>query len=84
MSLVLGFRRLLRGGGWRFDGFGSVCMLTWHGCVWRQRRGVVCVDFAAIGLGWGSDMAREQVVGGGQVMGNGTGSGWGLPSCVWG
>jgi len=30
---------------WRFDGF---CVLTWHGCGWRRRRGVVCVDFAAI------------------------------------
>ena len=26
----------------------GVCVLTWHGCGWRQRRGVVCVDFAAI------------------------------------
>jgi len=38
----------------------------------------------AIGLGWGGDVARERVVGGGQAMGNGTGSGWGLPSRVWG
>jgi len=84
LSLVLGYRWLLRGGGWRFDGFGGVCMLTWHGCGWRRRRGVVSVDFAAIGLGWGGDVAREWVVGGGQAMGNGAGCGWGLPSRVWG
>jgi hypothetical protein len=40
--------------------------------------------FAAIGLRWGGDVAREWVVGGGQAMGNGARSGWGLPSHVWG
>jgi hypothetical protein len=29
-------------------------------------------------------MASEQVMGGGQAMGNSTGSGWGLSSHIWG
>ena len=29
-------------------------------------------------------MAGEQVVGGGQAVGNGAGSGWGLSSRIWG
>jgi hypothetical protein len=43
---------------WGFDGFCGVesgsfdgfCMLTWHDCGWRRRRGVICVDFTAINL----------------------------------
>ena len=34
-------------------------------------------------LAWGGDVAGEQVVGG-QAVGNSAGSGWGLPSHVWG
>ena len=48
LSFILGFRWLSRDRGWQFDGFDSVCMLTWHGCGWRRRRGVACVDFTVI------------------------------------
>lgn len=40
--------------------------------------------FRGYRLAWGGDVASEWMVGGGQVVGNGAGSGWGLPSRVGG
>ena len=81
LSFILGFRWLSRDEGWRFDGFDSVCVLTWHGCGWRRKGGRLR-RFRGYQLAWGGDVAGEQVVGGGQAVGNGAGSGWGLPSRV--
>ena len=75
LSNGVGCCQLLQDGGWWFDSFNGICILTWHSCGWRWRSHLH--QFHSYRLGWGSDVAREQVVGGGQVMGNSAGSGWG-------
>jgi len=48
LSFILGFRWLLWDRGWWFDSFDGVCVLMWHGCGWRRRQRVVCINFAVI------------------------------------
>ena len=83
LSLVLGFCRLSRGGGWRFVGFGRLRADVARLWVETEAGGRLR-RFRGYRLAWGGDVASEWVVGGGQAVGNGAGSGWGLPSRLWG
>ena len=83
LLLVLGFCQLSQGGGWQFVGFGHLRADVAQLWVETEAGGRLC-RFRGYRLAWGGAVASQWVVGGGQAVGNGTGSGWGLPSCLWG